>query len=384
MTGLILAITLALVAAGCGSDDADVDAAGTSADETATGSGSSAADDQAGDETDDAEDPAEEDTGDDAENTAGEDAEDTAGEDADTGSREVETSFGTVEVPNDPQRVLALDEYAAMSMLAVGIEPMEVVGSYSSLVSQEILTDAGVSVERTDTSELNLEAIAGARPDVIVVTAESAFMANFEPLSEIAPTVILPYIAPWRDVLADTGRIFGRDAEAANVTAALETKIAEVDATVEANPYSLSILGDTFGIVFAVSQEAVLSAVAGEVGVDRPAAQAEGESMPGIESVIAISTEVIGDHDADVVAVMSGVFYNESTILDTATYQGLSAVQAGNGVVVDGDMWFGTHPFAIYWILEDLESLALGQGADGIGTMDDITERWTGYLELVG
>ncbi|MEM9033608.1 MAG: ABC transporter substrate-binding protein [Actinomycetota bacterium] len=304
---------------------------------------------------------------------------------AEAETRVVDSFLGEIEIPVDPQRIIALDEYAAMSLLALGIEPLETIASYSSLVSQEILVDRGVTIsEQADAFTINFEAIAASSPDVLVGNAEGAFLANMEPLDAIAPTVIVPYIEPWRDVISETGRLFDRQAESDRVVAAIETKIAEVAAVVEENPLTLSVLGDTFGIVFAVSPIAVLSSVIDEVGIGRPTAQAEGEPVEGIESVIALSTEVLGDHDADVVAVMSGVFYNAQTITDAPTYQALPGVQSGNDVIVDGDMWFGTHPFAIYWILEDLQALALGEGADGVGTLEDTQQRWSDYLALVG
>ncbi|MEM9516747.1 MAG: ABC transporter substrate-binding protein, partial [Actinomycetota bacterium] len=298
-------------------------------------------------------------------------------------TRIVETSFGDIELPVDPQRVIALDEYAAMNLLAVGIEPMETYTAYSSLVSQDILAERGVELmAQEDSFAVNFEAIAGSDPDVIVVTAESAVVESVEPLQDIAPTVIVPYTAPWRDVITDTGNLFGRTDEAASVIEALEGKLASTSEAVAANPYSLSILGETFGILFAVSPEAVLSAIVDEVGVDRPPAQADATSMEGFNSVISLSPELVVDHDADVVTVMSGVFYPEDALLDLPTYQSLPAVQDGRSTIVDGDMWFGTHPFAIYWILEDLASLA--EGVDGIGTIDDAEDRWSAYQELLG
>lgn len=298
-------------------------------------------------------------------------------------TRIVETSFGEVELPVDPERVIALDEYAAMNLLAVGIAPMETYTAYSSLVSQDILAERGVELmAQEDSFAVNFEAIAASDPDVIVVTAESAVVESVEPLQDIAPTVIVPYTAPWRDVITDTGNLFDRSDRAAEVISALETKVADTAAAVASNPYSLSMLGETFGILFAVSPEAVLSAVVDEVGVDRPAAQAEAESMEGFNSVISLSPELVVDHDADVVTVMSGVFYPEDAVQNLPTYQSLPAVQNGRSTVVDGDMWFGTHPFAIYWILEDLAALV--DGVDGIGAIDDADARWAAYRELIG
>ncbi|MEM9653653.1 MAG: ABC transporter substrate-binding protein [Actinomycetota bacterium] len=364
---------MSLLAAACGSEQSSADGAGG---DVASASASESPDtesltssSQAGEETPAASTTSAADTGDD--------------------TRVVETAFGQVEIPVDPQRVIALDEYAAMNIVAVGLEPTAIVGSpFASLVSQDILADLGVAVggqsETSGPGFFNFEAIAAAEPDVIVLTADAAQVPDVETLMEIAPAVVLPYNAPWRDVVGDTGEVFGRTDEAEQVIGALQQRIDEVSDVVADNPLSLSILGEGFGILFAVGPEGVLSAVVDEVGIDRPAAQAEGEMMPGAEPFIGISPEVIGDHDADIVAVMSGAFYREEALLDVPTYQTLPAVEAGNSVIVDGDMWFGTHPFAVFWILEDLANLAAGQGADGIGDLSDVPARWEAYQAVVG
>lgn len=49
------------------------------------------------------------------------------------------------------------------------------------------------------------------------------------------------------------------------------------------------------------------------------------------------------------------------------TFQALPAVRDGRSFVVDSDMWLGTVPFAVHWVLDDLEALLGGEGAGGIG-----------------
>ena len=44
---------------------------------------------------------------------------------------------------------------------------------------------------------------------------------------------------------------------------------------------------------------------------------------------------------------------------------------------------FGTYPFAIFWLIEDLTALHAGEGQDAIGTVDDVAARWAAYEELV-
>lgn len=82
--------------------------------------------------------------------------------------------------------------------------------------------------------------------------------------------------------------------------------------------------------------------------------------------------------------MIGGASYdNADTLLDASTFQALPAVTDGRSVVVDGDMWFGTYPFAIYWLLEDLAALHDGDGQDGIGTLDDVEQRWAAFEDVL-
>jgi iron complex transport system substrate-binding protein len=49
---------------------------------------------------------------------------------------------------------------------------------------------------------------------------------------------------------------------------------------------------------------------------------------------------------------------------------------------VSGDLWFGSHPFAIYWIIQDLDGIAHGKGQNSIGTLDSADARWAAFSAL--
>jgi iron complex transport system substrate-binding protein len=300
------------------------------------------------------------------------------------GTRTIETEFGPVDVPTDPQRVVALDEYAALNALAVGVEPTLVFAAYQSEVGGVVLDDAGIEVQpATAETGPNFEAVAAADPDLIVFTTEAALGSHHEQLSAIAPSVSLPYTTPWREVIEATAEVFGRQDTGERLIGVIEDRIDPLRSRVEGDPRSISILGDSLGMTFAASMTAPLSQVVEEVGFARPEAEADGSPDATYESAVPLSLEQLGDHDADIVAVLSGAYYNATTLTDAPTFQSLPAVADGRSVIVDGDMWFGTYPFAIFWLLEDLDNLHTGDGQDGIGTLDDGAERWATFEELL-
>ena len=62
------------------------------------------------------------------------------------GTRVVSHEFGETSVPGDLGRVVSLDEYAALGLLAVGITPDVVFTSWGSEIGQDILASAGTEV----------------------------------------------------------------------------------------------------------------------------------------------------------------------------------------------------------------------------------------------
>lgn len=200
----------------------------------------------------------------------------------------------------------------------------------------------------------------------------------------MAPVLLLPYSEPWRDVVTTTAAAFGKEDEGDAIVEAIEGRIGEVAGEVGGDEPTMSILGDTMGMLFAMSPKAPLSELVGEIGYSRPAAQAEGKVDPAYDSAVMISEEVLGDHDGDVIVLLDGYYYASKTFLDSPVFEGLPGVKAGNDAVVDGDMWAGSYPFAISWILDDIEAIATGEAEHGIGTIDDLDARWAGYERLVG
>lgn len=119
----------------------------------------------------------------------------------------LEHALGTVTIPAEPQRVVALIDRDADTVLALGVQPVGIRSNYNF--------DAGVGpwAEPLLTTEpavwkgreLNFEAIAAADPDLIVFATSGGDAAEYERLSQIAPTIALPRGAnPWEATTAQT------------------------------------------------------------------------------------------------------------------------------------------------------------------------------------
>lgn len=281
---------------------------------------------------------------------------------------------GDVVIPAEPERMLVLDEYAALELLAIGVRPALVFATLRSPIARTVLDQERIPVqdEPTFLAEPNLETVAAAAPDVIVISGAGSLSRIFDELNAVAPTVVVPYNRPWRDVLATTAAGFGREEAAAAVVAHVDARVAELRERVAARPLSVSVLLAWDGGIFTPTRATPVVALLEEAGIGRPDVQRDPPAH-GDPALSAVSPEGIAAHDAAVVAVFSGGYYDAATVRSTPTFAPL----ADHAVDVDGDTWFGSHPFAISWIVDDLTALA--DGTNRVGTVTDAAGRWTAF-----
>lgn len=294
-----------------------------------------------------------------------------------TQTRTVVQDAGTVEVPVDPQRVLVLDEYSALAMLALGQKPDLVFATVDSRIGQAVLAAEGVTVqeEKAFLASPDVEKIAAARPDMIVMSAAGPLPALSDQINAVAPTVTLPYTLPWRDMLAATGTALDRPAETAALVQRLEARAAQVREGLGGNEPTLSILFGYGGGVFTPLEITPLSSLVTEAGFRRIPAEL---GLPGTQdgTIAALSPETLGAHEADRAALLTGGYYDAATVRSSPAWAGLAVATENRATDVDGDMWFGSHPFAVAWVLDDLAAVAAGQPA---GTAADAQTRWAAF-----
>src|SRR5690625_1623211 len=145
--------------------------------------------------------------------------------------RQIDTSYGTVSVSGQPERVVVLDEGALDTALSVGVQPIAALasrgGSDVAQYLQEYLTEP---IEIVGTvREPNIEAIFRLRPDLILASSETN-EALYKKLSRIAPTVVPDSKDTFSDWKA-TVRLFG---DALDKEDELEKILAELDQQLEA------------------------------------------------------------------------------------------------------------------------------------------------------
>ncbi|TCK25713.1 ABC transporter substrate-binding protein [Pseudonocardia endophytica] len=286
----------------------------------------------------------------------------------------VDHAAGRTEVPADAQRVVALDENAGLLLYELGKQPVEALGTFSSVGVKEILTQAGTPVEPADFAAPPVERVAALNPDLIVGSATPGAIEAYPRLSQVAPTVLAGYSDPWSKQLAVAGAAVNKADVAQQRTATLQTKIDDTRRELQERGIagqSVSVLGSISGFPFALPSESSAGELITGLGLTRPKAQAPGAPMT--EGGIAVSPERLSEHDADHILVLTGSMWSDKEITGLPTAGQLRGPKA----TVDGEQWTNTNPFAVDWMLRDMRAVLLNDGT--VGTGADVVARWRQY-----
>lgn len=254
----------------------------------------------------------------------------------------IDTLFGKVEVPADPQTVVALGWGDAETVLALG---GQVAGTsdWLGFGGDGVGPWAADLVQRTPeqlgTLELSYEAVAALAPDVVLNTRQSNDEAQQRELARIAPTVGPPpgleiqYGTTWQDQVGLVAAALGRQDAGAKLVADLEARFTAVAA---ANP-GFAGRTVTVGTFYSGQWGAYVD---GDGRVDfltalgftqNPAVQA---LATGTGFSVPLSAERLGVLDADLV-VMFPIGASAAEITADPVVQGLPAAKDGRLVVLD-------------------------------------------------
>lgn len=154
----------------------------------------------------------------------------------------IEHTFGETTIDEEPQRVVTWGFGSTDAALALGVVPaaipFQAYGGDADGVLPWIadeLDELGAETPTVlpDSDEVPFEAIAAARPDVILANYSGITQEDYDTLSAIAPTVAYPgepWTTPWRDVVTTVGQALGKEEEAADLVADTEQAVADAAA----------------------------------------------------------------------------------------------------------------------------------------------------------
>ena len=157
----------------------------------------------------------------------------------------VEHTFGSTDISEQPERVVTWgwgtpDAVLALGVVPVAMEKLVYGASEEGFMpwQEQAFEELGAEQPTTLTpgEAPPFEEIAAAAPDVILANYSGITEADYDRLTQIAPTVAYPdepWSTPWRDVITTVGDVLGQGEEADQLLADID---GEVAAAAEAHP----------------------------------------------------------------------------------------------------------------------------------------------------
>ncbi|MEM9035685.1 MAG: ABC transporter substrate-binding protein [Actinomycetota bacterium] len=279
------------------------------------------------------------------------------------------SGLGEVTVPITTQRVVALDEFSAVMLVSLGVTPHAVANFRDDPTHLSVVESSGIELLEYG----NLEVLAAAEPSMIVgVTGHSDHRDLGGPLVELAPTFLTdPDDATWQGQLRALALVTGTGPRAESIIELIEARIDALSAQVRESEFDgsvISIITEFGPNDFWVFAPPVLSAViSDEVGFRRPPEQAEAD--PGMAGFIQLSAEVVPSQVADITISMAGPLTGGASALDNDLLP-----ESPVAVDVDGFGWGLSSPLTAWWILDDFESILFGDGSTYVSA--DAVDVW--------
>jgi iron complex transport system substrate-binding protein len=259
-------------------------------------------------------------------------------------------------------RIVVSDQAVLDAALALDLPVVGIPGYADREAVPAYLADQAGGIEvLADRSQVNLESLAAARPDLLLFTdelvEESGARAELAQIAELAELDVST-TRPWRDVLRDV-------AAAAGVPERADERIADTDAAIAAARDAIGPdgLAREVSVVrcFAAScrylpgGSSFSGQVLDELGVARPEVQAsDAEGRAFVE----VSPERVDLLDGDLI-VLFGTDAEDSIaqLRQNPLWEQLGAVQAGEVHEVDSAAWFTGNVLAVEVIVADLVEL---------------------------
>ena len=285
------------------------------------------------------------------------------------GLRAVEDAIGTVVcLPEQPERIISLTDGDTDALLALGIEPVGVSNGRGSDTPPRYLIDylAEDYVSVGAFFQPNLEIVLELEPDLILFSyGDYAEPELMEQLNAIAP-VFVPVGGDdgWQDLFVAVGEAVNMEAEVDTFFTDYESRIAELNQTVEADTQFLIARWSAEGPQV-MAPYIFAPAILQEIGLVMP------DEIPDLQEGHAhsapLSLETLNILDTD--WLFMGTLQAEGeaaealeSVFENPIFQTLEVVQNDQVVVVDGSIWTSSGgPLAANIVLDIIETSFAGE-----------------------
>ncbi|PVE11968.1 iron-siderophore ABC transporter substrate-binding protein [Streptomyces scopuliridis] len=267
--------------------------------------------------------------------------------------RTITHAMGTTELKKRPERVVVLDVGEFDNVVSLGVKPVGYAPTEGDESIPSYLRKGAGSPKSVGTiNNLNLEAIAGLKPDLILGSQLRA-ADKYKALAEIAPTVfsIRPGFT-WKENYLLNAQALDRTAEAKAELAAYDKKAAALGTEIGPDKPTVSMVRYMPDRLRLYAKASFIGTILDDVGLPRP------KNQQINDLAVEISPEKIDDADAD--WIFTGVYGDPAkTQRDTARsnplWKNLKAVEAGQAKDVKDETWYlGLGVTAADQVLDDL------------------------------
>jgi iron complex transport system substrate-binding protein len=284
----------------------------------------------------------------------------------------VEHKFGSTEIPAPPERVVSVGYTEQDTILALGVTPVgerEFLGGYDWRErpwAQRVLD--GAEPEVVGAEEINFEAVAAQRPDLIVAINSGMTEGDYERLSQIAPTIAqtdeyIDYGMPWQDQTMLVGRALGREGRARKVVDEVEARFEQAREEHPEFAGATAILAyggpDGYG---AYSSQDTRSRFFADLGFETPA---KVDELAGESFYVEFSQEQFRLMDQEVVVM----FAAREDVIDNPVFRRLDAVREDRVIYIDLEDQFAgalgfSSPLSLPYLIDEA-SPQLAAALDG-------------------
>ncbi|MFM9280488.1 ABC transporter substrate-binding protein [Paenibacillus jiagnxiensis] len=283
----------------------------------------------------------------------------------------VEHAMGKTEITGTPQRIVVLTNEGTEALLAMGVTPVGAVKSWTGNPWYEHIQDKMKDAKVVGTeSEVNVEAIAALRPDLIIGT-KMRQENIYEQLQAIAPTVFSDTLrGDWKDNFKLYAKALNKEHEGNKVLEDYDKHVAQVKEKLgDKVNQEVSVIRFMAGKTRIYYTDSFSGVILNELGFKR-AAQQEAlftdDNKLG-KLAIEVGKEVIPKMDGDILFYFTyapdgdqEALATESEWTNDPLWQNLNAVKNGNAHQVSDVIWnTAGGVLAANQMLDELEKIVL-------------------------
>jgi iron complex transport system substrate-binding protein len=263
------------------------------------------------------------------------------------------TAGSKVIIPHKPARIVSLS--------ATATEDLYAVGAGAQVVAVDTYSDYPANAPRTSLSGFkpNVEAIAGYRPDLVVVSDDTAGIVGQLAKLQI-PTLVEAPASDLDDVytqLRQIGQATGHSAQAASTVATVQRQIESALKSVPAMGRPLSVYHELDQTYYSATSHTFIGQVYKRLGLRNIA-----DSAPGSNPYPQLSSEYIISANPDVIVLADTVCCQQSlaTVKARPGWNSIAAVRTGAVVPVKDEIaseWGPRIVLFIQAVVDELKAL---------------------------